>query len=46
MPAFFSVPQVTMIELWRESTDYVAGLLDVPPYLVELRWDIWRKFGR
>lgn len=46
MSAFFAVPQIAMIELWRESREYVAGLLDVPHYLVELRWEIWRKFGR
>jgi hypothetical protein len=46
LTAFFLVPRVALVEARREGTGYVAGALDVPPYLIELRWDIWRKYGR
>lgn len=44
--AFILVRMEALRNLAFEETNYIARLIDVPPQLVELRWGIWRKYGR
>jgi hypothetical protein len=44
--AFLLVPLLALVE-WRHMNSWwIARRLDVPEHLVDLRWTIWRKFGR
>jgi hypothetical protein len=44
--AYLLVRRSSLEALRDQEPTYIASLLDVPVYLVELRWHIWRKFGR
>lgn len=46
LSAYLLIPLQSLYNLRHESREFVAAALDVPPPLVELRWAIWRKFGK
>jgi uncharacterized protein DUF955 len=44
--AYLLVPRLSLFQLANEDAWYIARVLDVPLHLVELRWEVYRKFGR
>lgn len=44
--AYLLVPREALWEHRGMETSYIARVLDVPVRLMELRWVIWRKWGR
>jgi hypothetical protein len=44
--AYLLVPMRALRELANMDAEYVAAVLDVPPQLIGLRWELWRKWGR
>jgi hypothetical protein len=44
--AYLLVPLKALKEMEGMERGYVARVLDVPEHLVEMRWDIWKKWGR
>jgi hypothetical protein len=44
--AYLLVPLKALEELAGMEKSHIARVLDVPEHLVELRWGIWRKWGR
>lgn len=46
LSSYFLVRMEALFEIGNEGSRYVALVLDVPAHLVEIRWAIWRRFGR
>jgi hypothetical protein len=46
LAAYLLIPLRDLVALKNETQWYIARTLDVPEHLVELRWVIFRKFGK
>jgi hypothetical protein len=44
--AFVLIPAEALKEYGPEGSEYLARMMDVPPHLVELRWQIWGRFHK
>lgn len=46
LSAYILVQLRSLLQMHGMGAEYVARQLDVPSHLVELRYEVWRKFGK